>query len=106
MEKNQYRYYLEIYFGDIHAVDKWCRMLVTNTLKFTRIIWNERCTIVQCDNEHTYEARTRQKLQNVCTYLQRHQELVPTHKHHLIKKRTKFFSPPATRQRPHVAKAH
>ena len=105
-EKIQYRYYLEICFRDIYAVDKWCRMKVTSILEFTRIIWNERCTIVQSENEHTYETRTRRKMQNVCTYLQRHQDLVPPPQITSNTKRAHFFYPSATRQRPHVAAAH
>ena len=96
MDKFQYRYHLEISFRDIYAVDKWCRMIVTSILEFTRIIWNERCTIVQSENEHTYETRTRRKLQNVCTYLQRHQDLVPSRKQHLVKKEPYFFHLSAT----------
>ena len=48
-KKIQYKYLLELNHGDIHAVDKWSRMLIKNILEFSRLMWNERCTIVAAE---------------------------------------------------------
>ena len=87
----QYKYYLEIVYRDIHAVDKWCRMLISNILEFSRIQWNERCKIVAAEKEFSYDGRTRKQLIKLCTYLQQNPDLIPTHKQHLIQKETTYF---------------
>ena len=58
-KKIQYQYLLELNHGDIHAVDKWARMLTKNILEFSRIMWNERCTIAVAERDASYDGRKR-----------------------------------------------
>ena len=58
-KKIQYQYFLELNYGDVHAVDKWARMLTKHILEFSRIMWNERCTIVAAERDASYDGRKR-----------------------------------------------
>ena len=44
---------------DVHAVDKWTRMLIKSILEYNRLIWKERCDILHMENELTHEQRQR-----------------------------------------------
>ena len=87
----QYRYLRELNRGDIHAVDKWARMLTSNILEFTRIIWNERCSIVAAERDTSYDGRKRKQLWTLCSYLKRNTHLLPPHKTHVIQKEEHYF---------------
>lgn len=80
-KKAQYKYIVELNFGDIHAIDKWCRMITQNILEFSRLMWNKRCT----------KGRIRKKYYHICEYLKRHPNLIRVHKHHLIQKTSSYF---------------
>ena len=66
-------------------------MIVQQILEFSRLLWNERCTIVNNKKEFTYEGRIRKKYNHLCIFLQRHNDLVPQHKQHLIEKEPSLF---------------
>ena len=70
-KKIQYKYLLELNHGDIYAVDKWSHMLTKNVLEFSRLMWNERCTIVAAEKEATYDGRKRRQMWILRSYLQR-----------------------------------
>ena len=91
MGKIQYKYLLELSHGDIHAVDKWARMLTKHILEFSRIMWNERCTIVAAERDASYNGRKRRQMRILCSYLNRHPDLLSSHKLHIIKKEHSYF---------------
>ena len=72
-------------------MDKWARMLTSNILEFTRIIWNERCTIVAAERDASYDGRKRKQLWILCSYLKRNTHLLPPHKTHVIQKEEHYF---------------
>ena len=91
MEKIQCQYFLELNHGDVHAVDKWARMLTKNILEFSRIMWNERCTIVAAERDASYDGRKRRQMWILCSYLNRNPDLLPPHKLHIIQKEQSYF---------------
>ena len=87
----QYRHLLDKEYKDIHAVDKWIRMVMKQLLEFHRSLWKIRCDIVATEKEQTYEGRQRQDTLQLCKYLNQDPESVPEEKRHLLEKQDKFF---------------
>ena len=64
---------------DIHAVDKWSRMVIKTILEFNRTMWKNRCDIIQLDKKATYDQRQRMDITHLFHYLQDHPDKVPPH---------------------------
>ena len=54
---------------DIHAVDKWARMIIKTIIEFTRSMWKIRCGIVSDEKKATYEQRQRMDIYRLFKYL-------------------------------------
>ena len=68
----QYEHYKVLGRKDIHAVDKWSRMIIKTILEFNRTMWKNRCDIVQLDKKATYNQRQRMDIARLFRYLQDH----------------------------------
>ena len=88
----QYKYFVELVYGDVHAMDKWARMVILNILEVSRLMWNERCIIVAKERDSSYEGRQIQQMCRLCKYLNTHPDEIPFPKRHLINRTEEFFS--------------
>ena len=82
---------LERKMKDVHAVDKWTRMLIGSILEYNRLLWKERCDILHAENEFTYENRKREGIWKFCLHLRQKSELVTREDRHLLWKPQSFF---------------
>ena len=87
----QYEYYKEIKRKDIHAVDKWARMLIKTVLEFNRTMWKNRCNIIKEENKATYNQRQRMDITRLFQYLKDHPNEVPQQSAHFMEKHESFF---------------
>jgi len=87
----QYEYYKEIQRKDIHAVDKWARMLIKTILEFNRTMWKNRCNIIKEENKATYDQRQRMDITRLFQYLKDHPDEVPYQSAHFMDKHESFF---------------
>ena len=87
----QYEHYKVLGRKDIHAVDKWSRMIIKTILEFNRTMWKNRCDIVQLDKKATYDQRQRMDITRMFHYLQDHPDKVPPHSEHYMNKHASFF---------------
>jgi len=87
----QYEYYKEIQRKDIHAVDKWARMLIKTVLEFNRTMWKNRCNIINEENKATYDQRQRMDITRLFQYLKDHPDKVPNQSAHFMDKHESFF---------------
>ena len=60
-------------------------------LKFSRLMWDKQCTIVSDEKDASSDGRKRRQMWVLCLYLQRHTDLLPTHKLHIIEKEESYF---------------
>ena len=77
---------------DVHAVDKWTRILITSILEYNMLVWKERCDILHMENEFTHQNRQREIIWQFCIHLRRNKHLVPQRDHHFLWKTYSFFS--------------
>ena len=87
----QYEYYRKLKWKDIHAVDKWARMIITTILKFHRTMWGLRCKLVAEEKTETYEARQRLDIMRMFQYLKQLPQELPETAHHYLEKEETFF---------------
>jgi len=87
----QYEYYRKIKWKDIHAVDKWSRMIITTILEFHRTMWGLRCKLVAEEKTETYEARQRLDILRIYQYLKQTPQELPDTAHHYLDKEESFF---------------
>ena len=88
----QYRYLVENKTKDIHAVDKWARMVIKNLLEYHRIMWKHRCDAIANENEFSYEGRQRKDMYLLCLYLKSHPDELLSQDHHYVDKTERFFT--------------
>ena len=87
----QYEYYKEIKRKDIHAVDKWARMLIKTVLEFNRTMWKNRCNIIKEENKASYDQRQRMDITRLFQYLKDHPDEFPQQSAHFMEKHDSFF---------------
>ena len=88
----QYKYYLQEKTKDIHAVDKWARMLIKQIIEIYRIMWKYYCDYIAKENEQSYEGRQRYGIYSLCRYLQVNPIELLLHDLHCIDRHEAFFS--------------
>ena len=86
----QYHYLVENETKDIHAVDKWARMVIKNLLEYHRIMWKHRCDVIAKENELSWEGRQRKDMSLLCLYLQSHPDELLSHDLHYVDKTERF----------------
>ena len=77
---------------DIHAVDKWARMLIKQLLEFHRVMWKQCCDLIAQANKQTYEGRQRQELLALCMYLKSNQDIIFDRDLHYFQRTDEFFT--------------
>lgn len=87
----QYRHLLKNENKDIHAVDKWARMIIRQMLEFYRSLWKKRCDVVAAEKEQTYVGRQRRDIWELCQYIKKNNESLPEDKRHLLEKPESYF---------------
>jgi len=87
----QYAYVRKLKRRDIHAVDKWARMIIKTIIEFTRSMWKIRCGIVSDEKKATYEQRQRMDIYRLFKYLLSHPDEVPPNANHYLEKDESFF---------------
>ena len=87
----QHKYYIQINRIDIHAVDKWARMIIKTMLEFNRTMWKSRYNLIAEAKTVTYDERQRQDTIQLHQYLQQISEEVPDHAQHYLEQNEVFF---------------
>ena len=88
----QYKYFLKLKTKDVHAVDKWARMVIKQLLELHRVMWKNRCDLIAQDNIQSYGGRQRQELTSLCTYLQANPNELLDKDVHYLDRSLDFFS--------------
>ena len=87
----QHKYYVQIQRKDVHAVDKWARMIIKELLEFNRTMWKNRCNLITLAKTATYDERQRQDTLRLHQYLLQTPDIVPDHAQHYLQKDETFF---------------
>ena len=94
----QEKYYIGQRMDHKFNKTRWCNKLVSLISDFQRTLWNNRCNIVNLENELTLEKRKRKQLQELHQYINRNAWKLRNNDRHLLRHPETFFQKASMQQ--------
>ena len=87
----QEQYYRQQRVGRQHNIHRWRKEVVRIIIQFGNELWNERCTIVNAENNATDEQLFRTRMYEFCLKMKQNKDQLHPRDQHLLQRNRKYF---------------